>query len=226
MAALLPGVRVERWDADASRSGISSDEIMRRLQDGETQVLVGTQLVAKGLDVPNVTLVGVVLADVGLYLPDFRSGERSFGLLCQVAGRAGRGAEPGRVIIQTYSPDNPAIIAAADQDYAAMYRQEVQGRQQLGNPPFNQLVHLVYQDVSATLCQLQAMAIARELRQRVYAQGLTDVEVVGPAPGIPSRLRGRYRWHLAVRGRELHRFLEDLRFPRGCTVDVDPAHVM
>ena len=226
VAALLPGVRVERWDADASRSGISSDEIMRRLQDGETQVLVGTQLVAKGLDVPNVTLVGVVLADVGLYLPDFRSGERSFGLLCQVAGRAGRGAEPGRVIIQTYSPDNPAIIAAADQDYAAMYRQEVQGRQQLGNPPFNQLVHLVYQDVSATLCQLQAMAIARELRQRVYAQGLTDVEVVGPAPGIPSRLRGRYRWHLAVRGRELHRFLEDLRFPRGCTVDVDPAHVM
>ena len=226
VAALLPGVRVERWDADASRSGISPDEIMRRLQDGETQVLVGTQLVAKGLDVPNVTLVGVILADVGLYLPDFRSGERSFGLLCQVAGRAGRGAEPGRVIIQTYSPDNPSIIAAADQDYSAMYRQEIKGRQQLGNPPFNQLVHLVYQDVNDTLCQRQAMAIARELRQRVYAQGLTDVEVVGPAPGIPSRLRGRYRWHLVVRGRELHRFLEDLRFPRGCTVDVDPAHVM
>ena len=226
VAALLPGVRVERWDADASRSGVSPDQIMRRLQDGEIQVLVGTQLVAKGLDVPNVTLVGVVLADVGLYLPDFRSGERTFGLLCQVAGRAGRGAEPGRVIIQTYSPDNPAIVAAADQDYAAMYRQEVQGRQQLGNPPFNQLVHLVYQDVNATLCQRQAMAMARQLRQRVYAQGLTDVQVVGPAPGMPSRLRGRYRWHLVVRGRELHRFLEDLSFPRGCTVDVDPAHVM
>ena len=226
VAALLPGVRVERWDADASRSGVSPDEIMRRLQDGETQVLVGTQLVAKGLDVPNVTLVGVILADVGLYLPDFRSGERSFALLCQVAGRAGRGAEPGRVIIQTYSPDNHAIIAAADQDYAAMYRHEVEGRQQLGNPPFNQLVHLVYQDVNATLCQRQATDMARQLRQRVYAQGLTDVEVVGPAPGIPSRLRGRYRWHLVVRGRELHRFLEDLSFPRGCTVDVDPAHVM
>ena len=226
VAALLPGVRVERWDADATRSGVSSDEIMRRLQNGEIQVLVGTQLVAKGLDVPNVTLVGVILADVGLYLPDFRSGERSFGLLCQVAGRAGRGEEPGRVIIQTYSPDNPAILAAADQDYAAMYRQEVQGRQELGNPPFNQLVHLVYQDVNATLCQRQATAMARELRQRVYAQGLTDVDVVGPAPGIPSRLRGRYRWHLVVRGRELHRFLENLSFPRGCTVDVDPAHVM
>ena len=226
VTALLPGVRVERWDADASRSGVSPDEIMRRLQDGETQVLVGTQLVAKGLDVPNVTLVGVILADVGLYLPDFRSGERSFGLLCQVAGRAGRGAEPGRVIIQTYSPDNHAVVAAADQDYAAMYRQEVQGRQQLGNPPFNQLVHLVYQDVNATICQRQATAMARELRQRIYAQGLTDVDIVGPAPGIPSRLRGRYRWHLVVRGRELHRFLEDLSFPGGCSVDVDPAHVM
>ena len=226
VAALLPGVRVERWDADASRSGVSADEIMGRLQNGETQVLVGTQLVAKGLDVPSVILVGVVLADVGLYLPDFRSGERSFGLLCQVAGRAGRGADPGRVIIQTYSPDNHAIVAAADQDYAAMYRQEVQGRQDLGNPPFNQLVHLVYQDVNASLCQRQATAMARQLRQRVYAQGLTDVDVVGPAPGIPSRLRGRYRWHLVVRGRELHRFLEDLSFPRGCTVDVDPAHVM
>ena len=226
VATLLPGVRVERWDADATRSGVSADEIMGRLQNGETQVLVGTQLVAKGLDVPNVTLVGVILADVGLYLPDFRSGERSFGLLCQVAGRAGRGAEPGRVIIQTYSPDNHAIMAAADQDYAAMYRQEVQGRQQLGNPPFSQLVHLVYQDINATLCQRYATAMARELRQRVYAQGLTDVDIVGPAPGIPSRLRGRYRWHLVVRGRELHRFLENLSFPRGCTVDVDPAHVM
>ena len=226
VAALLPGVRVERWDADATRSGVSADEIMRRLQNGETQVLVGTQLVTKGLDVPNVTLVGVILADVGLYLPDFRSGERSFGLLCQVAGRAGRGAEPGQVIIQTYSPDNDAIAAAADQDYAAMYRQELQGRQQLGNPPFNQLVHLVYQDVNATLCQRQATIMARQLRQRVYAQGLTDVDVVGPAPGIPSRLRGRYRWHLVVRGPDLHRFMEDLSFPRGCTVDVDPAHVM
>ena len=226
VAALLPGVRVERWDADATRSGVSADEIMGRLQSGETQVLVGTQLVAKGLDVPNVTLVGVILADVGLYLPDFRSGERSFGLLCQVAGRAGRGAEPGRVIIQTYSPDNHAIVAAAEQDYAAMYRQEIQGRRQLGNPPFNQLVHIIYQDVNATLCQRQATAMAKLLQQRVYAQGLTDVDVVGPAPGIPSRLRGRHRWHIILRGRELHRFLEDLSFPRGCTVDVDPVHVM
>ena len=199
---------------------------MRRLASGETQVLVGTQMVAKGLDVPNVTLVGVVLADVGLYLPDFRSGERAFGLLCQVAGRAGRGHIPGKVFVQTYTPDHYAIAAAAGQNYSAMFQREVQTRRQLGNPPFNQLVHLVYQDVNATVCQRQAVATARVLRQRARAQGLTDVEIVGPAPGIPARLRGRYRWHLVLRGRGLQRFLEGGTFPKGCTVDVDPAHVL
>ena len=224
--ALLPGVRIERWDADATRSGLSAEEAMSRLQKGEIQVLVGTQLVAKGLDVPNVTLVGVILADVGLYLPDFRSGERAFGLLCQVAGRAGRGASPGKVLIQTYTPDHYAIAAAAEQDYSAMFQWEIQFRRQLGDPPFNQLVHLVYQDVNATVCQRQAVATARELRQRAYAQGLTDIEVVGPAPGIPSRLRGRYRWHLILRGRNLQQFLEGSSIPKGSTMDVDPVHVL
>lgn len=223
---LLPGVRVERWDADATRSGLDAEETMARLNRGETQVLVGTQLVAKGLDVPNVTLVGVVLADVGLYLPDFRSGERAFDLFCQVAGRAGRGKYPGRVFIQTYTPDHYAITAAARQDYAAMFQQEIHARRRMGNPPFNQLVHLVYQDVSATLCQRQAVATARELRHRVHSQGLTDVEIVGPAPGIPSRLRGRYRWHIVLRGRDLQRFIEGTSFPKGCTIDVDPVHVL
>jgi len=226
VAQLLPGVRVERWDADTARSGSGPEETMRRLAGGETQVLVGTQMVAKGLDVPNVTLVGVVLADIGMYLPDFRSGERAFGLLCQVAGRAGRGAAPGKVFVQTYTPEHYAIAAAASQDYSAMYRLEIQARRQLGNPPFNQMVHLVYQDASATLCQRQAVATARQLRRQAYAQGLTDIEVIGPAPGIPARLRGRFRWHLVLRGRNLQRFLEGSGFPKGCTVDVDPAHLL
>ena len=224
--ALLPGVRIERWDADATRAGLSAEDAMGRLQSGETQILVGTQLVAKGLDVPNVALVGVILADVGLYLPDFRSGERAFGLLCQVAGRAGRGTSPGKVIVQTYTPDHYAITAAAAQDYSAMFQREVRFRHQMGNPPFNQLVHLVYQDVNATVCQRQAVATARQLRQRAYAQGLTDIEVVGPAPGMPSRLRGRYRWHLILRGRNLHQFLEGSGIPKGVTMDVDPVHVL
>ncbi len=223
---LLPGARVERWDADATRTGLDSQEAMVRLKSGQTQVLVGTQMVAKGLDVPNVTLVGVVLADVGLYLPDFRAGERAFSLLCQVSGRAGRGAAPGRVIVQTYSPEHYVIAAAAHQDYSVMFQREIQVRRQLGNPPFNQMVHMIYQDVNANMCQRQAVATARELRRKADAQGLTDVEIIGPAPGIPSRLRGRFRWHLVLRGRNLQRFLEDTPIPRGCTVDVDPAHVL
>ena len=224
--SLLPGIRVERWDADSSRSGTGPEQTMAGLASGEIQVLVGTQMVAKGLDLPNVTLVGAILADVGLHLPDFRAGERAFGLLCQVAGRAGRGPDPGRVIIQTYNPEHYAIAAVATQDYSAMYRHEIQARQEQGNPPFNQLVQLRFHDFSATACQRQATALARLLRQRVAARGLAGVEITGPAPGIPERIRGQYRWNVLVRGRDLHRFLEDLRLPPNGVVDVDPAHLL
>ena len=226
VTGLLPGIRVERWDADSSRSGNVPEQTMAGLASGEIQVLVGTQMVAKGLDLPNVTLVGAVLADVGLHLPDFRAGERAFSLLCQVAGRAGRGPDPGRVIIQTYNPEHYAVAAAATQDYSAMYRLEIQTRQAQGNPPFNQLAQIRFQDLSATACQRQATALAHLLRQRVAARGLSDVEIAGPAPGIPERIRGHYRWNLLVRGRNLHRFLEDVRLPPEVVVDVDPAHLL
>jgi primosomal protein N' (replication factor Y) len=199
---------------------------MARLINGETQVLVGTQMVAKGLDIPNVTLVGVILADVGLFAPDFRSGERSFGLLCQVAGRAGRGAAPGKVVIQTYRPSHYAIVAAADQDYASLFQREINDRYEMGNPPYNRLVHLVWQDTNDNVCQRRASTMARQFRQKVSVQGLTDVQVIGPAPGIPARLRGKHRWHILLRGRNLHRFLEGTDFPPGCTVDIDPVHVL
>lgn len=224
---LLPGALVERWDADAARSGPGPNETMRRLASGETQVLVGTQLVAKGLDVPNVTLVGVVLADVGLHRPDFRAGERAFGLLCQVAGRAGRGAEPGRVIIQTYNPDHYAVAAAARQDYAALYATEIAARHQQGNPPFNRLAHLLYRHFDPTACQQQAATAARMLRQRVRAQGLADLQVIGPAPGLPEKVRGHYRWHIILRGRRLHAFLQDVELPlRDAAIDIDPVHLL
>ena len=226
VTALLPGVRVQRWDSDTARDGLDPGETMRGFQSGEIQVLVGTQVVAKGLDVANVTLVGVILADVGLHLPDFRSAERSFGLLCQVAGRAGRGQAPGRVFIQTYSPEHYAIAAAAKQDYVSLYEQEIAFRRQLGNPPFNSLAHLVFQNPSESVCQRHATAAAALLRQKAYAQGLTGIEIVGPAPGMPSRLRGRFRWHLVLRGPDLQRFLEGTSFPPGTTVDVDPVHVL
>ena len=226
VAERFPEVRVDRWDADTNRSGSGPGDVMARLTSGETQVLVGTQMVAKGLDIPNVTLVGVILADVGLFVPDFRSGERNFGLLCQVAGRAGRGAAPGRVVIQTYRPNHYAVVAAAAQDYASLFDQEIKARHEMGNPPYNRLAHLVWQDTNAGVCQRQAAAMARQLRQEAYAQGLTDVQVIGPAPGIPARLRGKHRWHVLIRGRNLHRFLEGVQFTPGCTVDMDPVHVL
>ena len=240
VGGLFPGVRVDRLDSDALRQAQgetrqaqgrrggagAAGEAVARLASGETQVLVGTQMVAKGLDIPNVALVGVVLADIGLHVPDFRAGERAFSLLCQVAGRAGRGDAPGRVFIQTYDPEHYAIRAGANQDYSEMYRQEIESRRRLGYPPFNQLAHIVYQNADADACQRQTTAIADELKRHAAAEGRTDIEVNGPAPGLPPRLRGRHRWRLLLRGRGLAEFLEGTDFPAGCTVDIDPAHVV
>ena len=225
VSELFPGVRVDRLDSDAARSAGAAEEAVARLASGETQVLVGTQMVAKGLDVPNVALVGVVLADIGLHVPDFRAGERVFSLLCQVAGRAGRGDALGRVFVQTYDPEHYAIRAGANQDYLEMYHQEIESRRRLGYPPFNQLAHIVYQNSDSDACQRQAAAIADELKRRAAAGGRTDIEVNGPAPGLPPRLRGRHRWRLLLRGRNLAEFMEDVDFPTGCTIDIDPAHV-
>ena len=222
---LFPGVSVDRLDSDAARNPGAAEEAVARLASGETRVLVGTQMVAKGLDVPNVALVGVVLADIGLHIPDFRAGERAFSLLCQVAGRAGRGDAPGRVFVQTYNPGHYAILAGTRQDYLEMYRREIETRRELGYPPFNQLAHIVYQNSDADTAQRQAAVIADELKRRSAAQGRTDIEVSGPAPGLPPRLRGRHRWRLLLRGRNLPEFLDDVDFPTGCVVDIDPAHV-
>ncbi len=223
---LLPQASVLRWDADAARSGEAHQQIMERFSEGEAQVLVGTQMVAKGLHVPNVTLVGVILADLGLNMPDFRAPERAFQLLCQVAGRAGRGSSPGRVIVQTYDPDNCAVKAASSQEYKPFYEAEMRFRQQMGNPPFNELIHMVYLHTNVQGCQRGAQRMGRILRHKIASQGLTDVEVVGPAPAYPQRLRGRYRWHLLLRGHDLHSFLEGVAVPEGWMVDVDPVTVL
>ena len=167
-----------------------------------------------------------MLADIGLFLPDFRAGERTFSLLCQVAGRAGRGGAPGRAIIQTYNPEHYAVRAAGAQDYSAVYPVEIESRRQLGNPPFNRMVHLVFHNSNRASAQRQAAQVRRELDRRAFSKGLTDVDVSGPAPGVPERVRGRYRWRLLLRGQDLHEVLEGMDLPAGCTVDVDPVHLL
>ena len=226
LSSLLPDVSALRWDRDAAQAPHAHEAIMQRFFAGEAQVLIGTQMVAKGLHVPSVTLVGVILADVGLNLPDFRAGERAFQLICQVAGRAGRGESPGRVIIQTYEPGNYAVKAAAAQDYNGFYDREVEFRRQHGNPPFNRLVRMAYLHTNAEACQREAERVGRTLRTSAYSKGLADVEVVGPAPAFPERVRGRYRWHVILKGRNLHSFLEGITVPQGWTIDVDPVSVL
>jgi primosomal protein N' (replication factor Y) len=173
------------------------------------------------LDLPLVTLVGVVSADVALNLPDFRAGERTFQLLSQVAGRAGRGKLGGRVIIQTYSPEHYAIQAAASHDYLSFYNQEINYRRQLHNPPFTQLALLLYSHINDAQCQRQAEGMKRQLEQEIGSQGV-DIELIGPAPAFIHRLRGRFRWQLILRGWGLPQFLSRMTFPQGWTVDIDP----
>ena len=221
----LPGVGVVRWDSDTAGRGGEHEALLKSFAAGEAQVLVGTQMVAKGLHVPNVSLVGVVLADVGLHRPDFRAGERTFQLLCQVAGRAGRGRTPGLVVIQTYSPENYAIRAAGRQDFSSMYKREISYRRELGYPPFSRLVRLMHQNMREDACEEEAIRMAEVLRSTAYGRGLAGVDVVGPAPTQPRRIRGMYRWHLVLRGigGNLHSLLGETGIPRGWTVDVDPA---
>jgi primosomal protein N' (replication factor Y) len=222
-AALFPGARLLRWDSDAARGKGAHGEILGRIRRREADVLIGTQLVAKGLDLPLVTLVGVISADTSLGLPDFRAGERTFQLLSQVAGRAGRGEHGGQVIVQTYAPDNYAVRAAAKYDYAGFYTREIDYRRASGNPPFSALVRLTFATVNEAACRKEVERVQKKLGEEIAARGLVGNYVVGPAPAFVPRLRGRHRWQLIIKGREPAEVLRGVRLPSGWAVDVDPV---
>ena len=219
----FPRSRVIRWDRDATRYPREYEEVLTTFRNREADVLVGTQMIAKGLHLPGVTLVGAVLADVGLGIPDYRSGERTFQLLCQVAGRAGRGDDPGNVVIQTYQPDNYAIRAAAAQDYQGFYGAEMRRRYEHGNPPYSRLIRLLHSHTNNAVCESRSKDLAETLREAQRKADLTNVEVLGPTPPFPPRLRGRYRWHVVLRGRNPRTLLDIVDIPQGWTVDVDPV---
>jgi primosomal protein N' (replication factor Y) len=209
VAARYPAARIARMDLDTTGAKWSHARIYRAMQAREIDVLVGTQMIAKGFDLPGVALVGVISADTALHLPDFRAAERTFQLLAQVAGRAGRGDQPGRVIFQTYLSDQPAIVAAAAHDYEGFYRHEVDDRQQLAYPPASRLANVVVSGSSDDDVAEAAVRVADHLRARPAA----GLAVVGPAPCPLERLRGRTRHHVlikAVSPSELERALWDL----------------
>ncbi|MBA7711109.1 Primosomal protein N' [subsurface metagenome] len=196
--------------------------MLNKFRAHEADILIGTQMIAKGLDLPLVTLVGVVNADISLNLPDFRAGERTFQLLSQVSGRAGRGTLGGKVIIQTYFPKHYAIQAAAKHDYALFYEQEISYRRQLRNPPFTRLARLTYSHTNDALCQREAEGMKRRLTGEIESRGIDNLSLIGPAPAFIHRLRGRFRWQIILRGAEPTTFLSPIPIPPGWVVDIDP----
>ena len=223
LKSMFPQARLLRWDSDVTQKKHSHQEILNKFRNHEADILVGTQMVAKGLDLPLVTLVGVAIADTSLNIPDFRSGERTFQLLSQVAGRAGRGQSGGHVVIQTYAPNHYAIQAAAKHDYRAFYEQEIKFRRQLKEPPFRQLAALTFAHTNDNRCREEAEKMAKHITAERDAKGIPDLIVVGPAPAFMHRLRGKYHWQIILRGSELSVFLRNIAFPQGWMIDIDPA---
>ena len=202
LPAMLPQARIERMDSDTSGRRGMRLELVERLRRGELDMIVGTQMITKGFDLPGVTLVGVVLADLGLNLPDFRAAERTFQLLTQVAGRAGRGARPGRVLIQTYAPHHYSIRAARDQDYERFIRRELRLRQELGWPPYSRMALVRIEGAEAAAVREMAERAGSALRSQAKDIRGEAMRVLGPAPAPIERLRGRYRWQVVVRSAE------------------------
>jgi len=225
-AAAFSTARQLRWDSDATREKNAHERILTGFRSHQADILIGTQLVAKGLDLPSVTLVGAVSADTALNLPDFRAGERTFQLLSQVSGRAGRGPAPGKVIIQTFNPEHYAIRAAAGHDYSAFYRREIAYRRQLHNPPFTRLAALVYLHANEAACRREAERMHRLINSEIESRGIAGLSIIGPVPAFIQRLRGRYRWQLVLRGSALSSFLADIPFPGGWRVDIDPVSLI
>ena len=192
VAEVFPAARILRYDRDAVTKRGSHEALFATFASGQADVLIGTQMVAKGLDIAKVTLVGVVAAETMLHLPDFRSAERTFQMITQVAGRAGRHALPGKVIIQTYTPGHYAIQAAAKHDYDSFYRQEIEFRRELNYPPFSRLISLVVSGEEKEASQA-AEEIGRKLKEDAGSV------VLGPAPMPISKIRGEWRHHLLIK---------------------------
>lgn len=217
--ALLPSARVLRWDADTTRARNAHEMLLTHFTNHQADILVGTQMLAKGLDLPLVTLVGVVLAEVGLSLPDPFAGERVFQLLTQVAGRAGRSERGGKVIFQTFTPENAVIGFAQEQDYAGFYHWELDNRRKLGYPPFSRLARLEYRSAQAEQAEQQA----RALTKRLQAMGAS---CIGPAPCFFAKIENLFRWQVVIRSSNPPTLLAGLRLGEGWRVEIDPVQLL
>ena len=220
--ALFPSARVLRWDRETTRQKDAHEIILGHFVAGRADVLVGTQMLAKGLDLPLVTLVGIVLADVGLNLPDPFAAERAFDVLTQVAGRAGRSTRGGRVVLQTFQPEHYALQAAARHDYAAFYARELEYRKELGYPPFARLVRLEVRHAEPAKAEAAARALAEKVQAWLQAEDRRQTTLIGPVPCFFARLNGFSRWQLLLRGPDPAAQLHGKKL-EGVRVEVDPV---
>jgi primosomal protein N' (replication factor Y) len=222
---LMPDARIMRWDQDAVRQAKGHDSLLRRIERHDVDIVVGTQMIAKGFDLPLVTAVGVIQADTLLHLPDFRSGERTFQLLTQVAGRAGRRTAGSTVVVQSYTPDHYAIQAAAGHDYASFFAEEIDFRRSQQYPPFTRLVRYLFRHEDEATCAAEADEMGRALARHARAVGIS-MDLLGPAPAFVGRIRGRYQWQIILRSATLEPLLPGLPVRPRWTVDVDPQSLL
>jgi primosomal protein N' (replication factor Y) len=218
---LFPRLRLLRMDRDTVAHRDAYYDIYEKFRLHEADCLVGTQMVAKGWDLAGVRLVGIVNADTSLHFPDYRSGEITFSLLTQVAGRAGRGDEPAQVILQTYTPDHYAVQFAAGHDYLGFARREIVMRRQFRFPPYTRLAVCTYSHRDDMKAEAEARRVVENL-SGILGSG-AGLDVLGPSPAFLHRLRGEYRWQLTVRGEAIERTFPHLPRGRGWSIDVDPA---
>jgi primosomal protein N' (replication factor Y) len=223
---LFPSAGVIRFDSDAITGARALEKVVDSFRRRRADILVGTQMLAKGLDFPGVSLVGIVSADTSLNLPDFRSGERTFQLLCQVEGRAGRGIYSGRAVVQTYNPEYYAIKFAAQHDYGGFYAREILYRREFGYPPFNPMARMVFSHSSESKCLEEAERRAGLVRREIAERGLSGIKIIGPAPAYVAKLRGRYQAQIILLGHEIHSLLQDIHLPAGWILDVDPLGML
>jgi primosomal protein N' (replication factor Y) len=230
LAKLFPQARLRRMDSDIMKRKEDYRRVLGEFRAGKVDILVGTQMIAKGLHFPNVTLVGIIFADLALHQPDFRAGERTFQLLTQVAGRAGRGDVEGEVFVQSFTPFHPAIQYARRHDFAGFYEQEIEFRRQLNYPPFARIALLTLKGRNEQKVQFAADHLKRELEK--LTADLKNVMLLGPAPAPLLRAETFYRYQIMLRGRQmpeisrrLARLLADLKLPDEVTaaVDIDPV---
>jgi primosomal protein N' (replication factor Y) len=235
---LFPETQVARMDRDTTSRRQSHLQILKRLESGNIDILVGTQMIVKGHDFPNVTFVGVVSADTSLHFPDFRSSERTFQLLTQVAGRAGRGEVLGEVVIQTFNPDHYSILKAKDQDYVGFYREEIEFRKALEYPPFSRFINfrLVGNSEKRTKGMAEEMGrIGQSMLRKAHGK---EIEILGPSMAPFAKMRGKFRWQMLAKGKSpqsLHRFARELSLRMdlqlkgkgiNLDIDVDPVFIL